>query len=288
MALSRRPAPPPRALLTASLRSRTNLTSRSTGNAHVKHQAPDPRGDVRSAGKQARIAGSGHGACRRHRRTRRHPPPQTGRLHHEPHPVAQGRYVRGGQAPVRRSRRVGTRPVRRDERARRSGLRPLHDRARRGTVRARPGPRLDRSGRGSVFRCARHRREGACAHPCLRGARRRQGAHPDQDRLDLGRNPGCERAATGGHRLQSDADVLERAGHRRGAGRCLPHFTLRRPDPGLAREGGRRPFTAETDPGVLFVRGVHDLYKAQGWPRSSWEPRSATSARSRRWPVAIG
>ncbi len=31
-------------------------------------------------------------------------------------------------------------------------------------------------------------------------------------------------------------------------------------------KAGGGPFTAETDPGVLFVRGVHDLYKAQGWP----------------------
>ncbi len=30
-------------------------------------------------------------------------------------------------------------------------------------------------------------------------------------------------------------------------------------------KAGNGPYTAETDPGVLFVRSVHDLYKAQGW-----------------------
>ena len=30
-------------------------------------------------------------------------------------------------------------------------------------------------------------------------------------------------------------------------------------------KNGGGPYTAETDPGVLFVRKVHDLYKAQGW-----------------------
>ncbi len=31
-------------------------------------------------------------------------------------------------------------------------------------------------------------------------------------------------------------------------------------------KAGGGPYTAETDPGVLFVRTVHELYKAQGWP----------------------
>ncbi len=30
-------------------------------------------------------------------------------------------------------------------------------------------------------------------------------------------------------------------------------------------KNGGGPYTAETDPGVLFVRRVHELYKAQGW-----------------------
>ncbi len=31
-------------------------------------------------------------------------------------------------------------------------------------------------------------------------------------------------------------------------------------------KAGGGPYTAETDPGVLFVRAVHEIYKGQGWP----------------------
>ena len=130
--------------------------------------------------------------------------------------------------------------------------------------------------------------EGPPVDLALRSRRNRSKAHPDQDRLDVGRDP-CGRATRErGHPLQPDAALRLCPGRGLRRGRRHLDLAVRRPDPRLVLQGSRR----QGDPGDRRSRSAFGQRKSTIISRSStiaprsWARASAIPARSPSWPDA--
>ncbi|MNZ87126.1 hypothetical protein D3C78_1059760 [compost metagenome] len=197
-----------------------------------------------------------HHGGRRHRRFRRHYPPETGRCHHQPLPAAQGR----SPAPLCRAPGEGHRSR---QGRRRPGLRPLRRGGRQGYSRGDPRPRFHRSRCAPVLRSRGHPAARPAPDRALRRTGHRQGTSADQDRLDLGGHPRRRDSRARRHPDQPHPAVLLRPGGCLRRCRGVPDLALRRPYIRLVQEGQQPRLHRRRRPRRAVRRADLPLFQGQ-------------------------